>query len=290
MDLALKVSTFPRTGIPQTVHCGDPRSVQNPGYRGQQEVDVTRRQEDALAADRLWAEYARTHDPRTRERLIHQFERLAYSLANRFLNCGAEAEDLFQVALLGLVKAVDRFDPGTRHRFSTFATPTIIGELRRYFRDYMCSVHVSRGTRELARQVSRVTQQMAEELLRAPTGSELAARLNVSEERVSDVLQLPNVDHPLSLDGELATDGERSSPVVDSLGREDHALASAAVRVSVAEAFAHLTVPLREIMSMRYVEGLSQRETARCKGFSQMRVSRMERRALDLLRTYLAVH
>src|SRR6476619_5496893 len=107
---------------------------------------MTRQQEDTLTADRLWSEYARTHRPETRTQIIEQFSRLAFSMANRFARRGAENEDLFQVAMMGLVKAVDRFDPSTHHRFSTFATPTILGELRRYFRDHAWSVHVPRGT------------------------------------------------------------------------------------------------------------------------------------------------
>lgn len=251
---------------------------------------MTRQQEDTLTADRLWAEYARTHSPRTREQLIHQFERLAYSIANRFARRGAENEDLFQVAMLGLVKAVDRFDPTTHHRFSTFATPTILGELRRYFRDHMWSVHVTRGTQELAQQVTRSTRELTERLGRTPTPAELAECLGVTEARINEVQALPQAHRPLSLDGEIETDGERASVLENCLGKEDRQLTSAVDRVSVTAALGNLAEPLREIISMRYLQDLSQREVARRMGVSQMRVSRMERRALGQLRAHFAVH
>lgn len=251
---------------------------------------MTRQQEDTLTADRLWADYARTRNPHTREALVHQFERLAFSIANRFARRGEENEDLFQVAMMGLVKAVDRFDPETHHRFTTFATPTILGELRRYFRDHMWSVHVTRGTQELAQQVSKTSRHLTEELGRTPTAAELAERLSVTEQRINDVLQLPNAHRPLSLDGEFETDSDRASVLENCLGREDRQLNSAVDRVSVTQALRGLAEPLREVIRLRYLEDLSQREVARRLGLSQMRVSRMERRALGMLRAHFAVH
>lgn len=251
---------------------------------------MTRQQEDTLTADRLWAEYARTHNPRTRDALVHQFERLAFSIANRFARRGEDNDDLFQVAMLGLVKAVDRFDPATHHRFTTFATPTILGELRRYFRDHRWGVHVTRGTQELAQQVGRATRELTEALGRTPTAAELARRLDVPEQRINEVLQLPNAHHPLSLDGEFETDGDGVAVLEHCLGREDRALTSAVDRVSVTEALRGLAEPLREVLRLRYLEDLSQREVARRLGMSQMRVSRMEHRALQLLRAQFAVH
>lgn len=106
---------------------------------------MTAQQLDSQTANRLWADYACTRNPRTREAIVHQFERLAYSVANHFVRRGTEADDLFQVAKVGLVKAVDRFDPRTGYRFSTFAKPMILGEIKRYFRDQSRPIHVPRG-------------------------------------------------------------------------------------------------------------------------------------------------
>ena len=110
--------------------------------------------EDTQVANQLWASYAQNPTPQTRDQIVMQFERLAYSIANRYTRRGVQNEDLFQVARMGLVKAVDRFDPSTQHRFTTFATPTITGEIKRYFRDHSWNVHVPRGMQELAQKSS----------------------------------------------------------------------------------------------------------------------------------------
>jgi RNA polymerase sigma-B factor len=246
---------------------------------------------DSRVADRLWADYARTHDPRTRDAIVHQFERLAYSIANRFVKRGVENEDLFQVAMIGLVKAVDRFDPNTHYRFSTFAVPTIMGEIKRYFRDHSRPVHVPRGMQELAQQVQRANTEMTERLGRCPTTRELAARLEISEERVEQALAVEEANHPLSLDGEIERgDADRTSVLEGCLGSEDAGLVDTEYRVSVHQALRHLSEPVRQVIQMRYLNELSQREVARRLGLSQMQVSRIEKRALSQLREEFAIH
>jgi RNA polymerase sigma-B factor len=241
--------------------------------------------DDTRTADRLWADYARTHDPRTREAIIHQFERLAYSIANRFTQRGVESEDLFQVALMGLVKAVDRFDPTTHYRFSTFATPTILGELRRYFRDHSWNVHVPRGLQEFSQQVNKARRQTTERLGRAPTNAELARALSATEEQVVEAVGLEEANRPVSLDGAVeASESGRSTVLEECLGRIDPELRNSETRVSVRQAIGHLPSAHRDLIRMRYLEGLSQREVARQLGMSQMQVSRQERRAMDELR------
>ncbi len=249
------------------------------------------RMEESRIADRLWADYARTGDPHTREAIIHQFERLAYSIANRFTRKGTESDDLFQVALVGLVKAVDRFDPSTRYRFSTFATPTILGELRRYFRDHSWSVHVPRGMQEFAQQTQRARRELTETLGRSPTTMELAGRLGATEERVLEALSLEEVNRPLSLDGEFEQgDSQRPALLEQCLGQEDAALDTVERQVSMSQALSHLGAPLREVLQLRYVQGLSQREVARRKGLTQMQVSRLEKRAMAEMRAQFGVH
>jgi RNA polymerase sigma-B factor len=251
---------------------------------------MSRQGEDSRAADALWAQYARTHDPHTREALVHQFERLAYSIANRFARPGTENEDLEQVALLGLVKAVDRFDPSTRYRFATFAAPTIVGEIRRYFRDQSWNVHVPRGLQETAQQVNRAQRHLTECLGRLPTAADIAAHLELPEERVLEALALRQTRHVLSLDTELETrDSDR--PAMDrSLGVEDPRLANAADRMGVRQAIRHLSQPLQRIIRLRYLCDMSQRQVARELGLSPMQVSRMEKRALSELRKQLALN
>lgn len=252
---------------------------------------MTCREEDTRTANRLWADYAQTHSPRVREALVHQFERLAYSIANRFVKDGGQNEDLFQVALMGLVKAVDRFDPSTNHCFSTFATPTIVGEIKRYFRDHSWNVHVPRGMQELSQKVRRASRELADRLGRTPTALELAARLEVSEEKVEQALALEDANRPLSLDGEIDTvDSDRPSVLEQCLGTEDRALTEAENRLSVNQALRGLSEPLRTVIQMRYLNELSQRECGRRLGLSQMQVNRLEKKALEHLRRQFAVH
>lgn len=249
-------------------------------------------QVDVRAADRLWADYARTRDPRTREALVHQFERLAYSIANRYARHVADDEDLFQVARMGLVKAVDRFDPGTRFRFTTFATPTILGEIKRYFRDHSRPVHVPRGVQELAVQVERASRELNRQLGRNPVPEELARFLGVAEERVVEAQAMEEVCRTLSLDAEMDTgdSSEQSASLAARLGADDAGLRNAEQRVSLGQALRHLAEPLRNIIQLRYLAELSQREVARRLGLSQMQVSRLEKRALGQLRSHFAVN
>lgn len=252
---------------------------------------MTSRQDDTRIANQLWAEYARTHDPRTRDAIVLQFQRLAFSIANRFSKRGLDNEDLVQVAMIGLVKAVDRFDPTTQHRFSTFATPTILGELKRHFRDHGWNVHVPRGMQELALQVDRTRREMTERLGRQPSAAELAARLEVSEERIQRVLGLEETQHLLSLDGVMAAaDSDRATSLEQCLGDEDPRMGETECRVSVRQALHRLPESLRYVIEQRYLFEKSQREVARGMGLSQMQVARLERRALQQLRLQFAVH
>jgi RNA polymerase sigma-B factor len=253
---------------------------------------MTQQETDTRIADRLWADYARTKDPRTREALVHQFERLAYSIANRFARRGADDEDLFQVARMGLVKAVDRFDPSTRYRFTTFATPTILGEIRRYFRDHSRAVHVPRGIQELATRVDRATRELTRSLGRNPTSAEIASFLEVTEERVIEASAMDEACRVLTLDGEVegAEAGERGGTLEQLLGTDDANLARVEHRVCVRQLLEHLSEPLRHIVKLRYLAELSQREVARRLGLSQMQVSRMEKRALRELRGQMSIN
>jgi len=253
---------------------------------------MTPQETDTRVADRLWADYARTHDPRTREALIHQFERLAYSIANRFAQRGVESDDLCQVARLGLVKAVDRFDPSTSYRFSTFATPTILGEIKRYFRDHSRPLHVPRGIQELASEVERCSRNLTQHLHRVPSPTEIADALGVTEERVLQALALEEVSRPMSLEAESGSGkaGEALRPVEQRVGSDDAGLRRAEHQVCVQQVLRQLSEPLQCVIRLRYLAELSQREVARRLGLSQMQVSRMEKRALNQLRGQVAVN
>lgn len=250
---------------------------------------MTQRETDIRQADLLWADYARNRDPRTRDALVQQFERLAYSIANRFVRPGTDSEDLFQVARIGLVKAVDRFDPRTRNRFSTFATPTITGELMRYFRDQSRPVHVPRGMQELATRATRAQRALTARLGRPAAAGEVAAELELPEAQVVEALALEETIRPLSLEASSEMD-EHSGDLLQYLGADDAGLNRAEMRVGVQQALRHLSEPLRQVIQLRYLAELSQRAVAQQLGLSQMQVSRLERRALGELRSQFAVH
>ncbi len=244
---------------------------------------------DRHLADRLWAQYARTRDPRTREAIIRQFEPLAYSLAGRFGGRGLEDEDLRQVALVGLIKAVDRFDPHSGNRFTTYAVPTIAGEIRRHFRDHAWRFHVPRRLQEHVQRMDMATRKLTERLGRLPRLEEIAAHLNVDEAELRDVLVLRDSDRVLSLDREeyLSSAG-RICVLEDVLGGLDERLEARESAISVRQVLPKLQPEYRLVIEMRYFQQMTQREVAEQLGVSQMQVCRLERRALAQLRLHLA--
>jgi RNA polymerase sigma-B factor len=249
-------------------------------------MQVVSQSPDSQRADRLWEQYGRTHDPEVRAAIIEQFRPLARSLARRFSRAGTAGDDLSQVAMLGLVKAVDRFDPEAHVRFSSFAKPTILGELRHHMRSNGWYLHVPRGMQELSQHVRRAELQLTERLAREPTPAELATRLEVAEEKVLEALALRETSEPASLDRvSEALDG--SPALSQCLGTEDPALQEAEDRIGVDQALAHVPSPMRRVIRMRYMEQLSQREVARQLGLTPMRVCRLEKRGLNVLRQEL---
>jgi RNA polymerase sigma-B factor len=220
-------------------------------------------------------------NPRARAALIEEFVPLARSLAWRFRTSRASHEDLVQVACLGLVKAVDRFDPERGLRFSSFAVPTIQGELRRYLRDRTWRLHVPRRLQELIVALGPVTETLSSELQRSPTVGELAKRMRVSPEEILDARQAATSQFDHSLDAP-ARDGSRES-VVESLGGEDRELARADRGIVLEGWLAELPDREREILRLRFEEDLTQRQIAGRFGISEMHVSRLLRRSIKQL-------
>jgi RNA polymerase sigma-B factor len=221
-------------------------------------------------------------DPRERAALIEELMPLARSLAWRFRTSKVPLEDLVQVACLGLVKAVDRFNPERGLRFSSFAVPTIQGELRRYLRDRTWRLHVPRALQELIVALGPVTDAMSGELQRSPTVAELATRLRVSPEAILDARQAGYSQFDHSLDVRAHEDGRES--LADTLGEEDRELAGADRGITLQAWLAELPEREREILRRRFEEDLTQREIAEQFGISQMHVSRLLRRSLERLR------
>jgi RNA polymerase sigma-B factor len=238
---------------------------------------------ESLGSDELFLHCHRHHDPRARDELVRRFLPLARKLARRYAGAREPIDDLIQVASLGLVKAVDRFDPTREIAFSSFAVPTIAGELKRYFRDLGWSVHVPRGAQEMALKVEQARQQMASRSGRSPSVNELAQYLEWSVEDVLDALEAGSAHHSVSLDAPT-DDGEGEvGSLAQSLGEDDERLESIEDRVTIATATRKLPARERKVLYLRFVEDLTQTQIADLIGVSQMQVSRILRRAVAQL-------
>jgi RNA polymerase sigma-B factor len=231
----------------------------------------------------LLERYSRSRDPYTRGVLVERFMPLARSLARRYECRGEPLDDLVQVASLGLVKAIDRFDPGRGHAFSSFAVPTIVGEVKRHLRDHTWLVRPPRGLQELALQIDRAARELAQELDRQPTVRELAATLCIDEEHVVEALQARSARSALSLDAQ-SYDPDGGTMLQDRIGGDDDGFELAEARATLAGMLAMLPATQREILRMRFGEDMTQSEIGGELGISQMQVSRLLRAAIARLR------
>jgi RNA polymerase sigma-B factor len=228
----------------------------------------------------LFVRWQQHGDRAARDELVRRFLPLARKLARRYTGAREPFDDLLQVASLGLVKAVDRYDMDRGTAFSSFAVPTILGELKRYFRDLGWAVHVPRGAQELAVKVEEAQQRLSARGAHAPTVLELAQYLEIEIADVLDALETARAHHASSLDAPH-DDGEgESGSVVDSFGNEDPDLLRADDRVTVGEAARQLSQREREVLELRFVEDLTQTQIAERVGVSQMQISRILRRAI----------
>ncbi|WP_166659214.1 SigB/SigF/SigG family RNA polymerase sigma factor [Labedaea rhizosphaerae] len=218
-----------------------------------------------------------------RERLVTEHLPVAEHIARRFSRHGAPEDDVVQVARIGLIKAVDRFDPSLGHDFMSFAVPTVMGEVRRHFRDTGWSVRVPRRLKELALTVNAASTELAQVLGRAPTPSELASHLGVPKEEVFEALEATGAHHASSLDREL-TDRPDAPSLADTLGEEDPELADAEARETVYPLLRSLPERERRIVVLRFFGNLTQSQIAQRVGLSQMHVSRLLSQSLDRLR------
>lgn len=230
-----------------------------------------------------FGEYRRTGDRRVRNELIEQHMGLAEHLARRYRNRGQAADDLNQVALVGLVKAVDRFDPDRGLAFTTFATPTILGELKRHFRDRGWTVHVPRQVQEQILLVTRSLQDLSQRLGRSPTVAETARAAGLTEEKVLEAMEASRVLAVRSLDAPV-TGVEDSGTVAEHLGTEEPGHEAVEHRMLVESLVDVLAPREREIVRLRFYEGLSQSQIGERLGISQMHVSRLLARTLARLR------
>lgn len=232
---------------------------------------------------RLWDAFVNRGDWGARERLVRHHLPFARGLAMRYRMGNEPVDDLIQVASLGLVNAVDRFDPARGIPFKGFATPTILGELKRHFRDRAWTIRVPRGLHDLIPLVERAISRLQVELQRSPSVTEIAAHLEMEPSLVLEALGADRNRSPLSLDRPLG-EGEDESPAGEWVGNLDEGYEKVEDRIVLDRVLPELSGEERELLRLRFIEDLTQGEIAERLGCSQMQVSRLLRRALDGIR------
>ena len=233
----------------------------------------------------LFRRLQETGDPAIREELARLHLPLVEYLAKRFKDRGEPLDDLIQVGSVGLLKAIDRFDLDRGVEFSTYATPTIVGELKRYFRDKGWAVRVPRRLQELSLRLNKVVAQLIQDLGRSPTVSEIARAAEVSEEEVLEALESGQAYSTTSLDAPAGGEEEDTPQRLDRMGENDIALDNLEYFASLAPLIEQLPEREREILYLRFFKGMTQSKIAEHVGISQMHVSRLLSRILAFLRS-----
>ena len=223
-------------------------------------------------------------DRHARDQLITMYLPLVRSLARRYSSRGEHFDDLVQVGSIGLIKAIDRFDLSRGVELTTYATPNIIGEIKRYFRDKGWSVRVPRGLQELNIRLNKVIDELVPKLQRSPTINEIAAAAGATPEEVLEALETSQAYNSVSLQASPNGEGDDETGLIDYMGTEEEAYDTMEDRTMLAPGFAKLDARERYILHLRFFEGLTQSQIAARVGISQMHVSRLIRRALEKLR------
>ena len=236
----------------------------------------------------LLVRYHREGDLAAREELVERFLPLARDLALRYTYTDELFDDLLQVASLGLIKAIDRFEPGRGTKFTSYAAPTILGELKRHFRDKGWALHVPRDLQERTLAVTRETETLSKSLGRSPKVSEVANSLGCSVEAVLEAQEASASYEAASLDAPTSREDDEAAPLIDLLGGEDVAYELVESRDAIASTWKALPDVERKVVELRFMHDLTQREIGDQIGYSQMHVSRLLRRALNRLETAAA--
>lgn len=228
----------------------------------------------------LFRRYKEEGDVEAREKLVMSHMNLVRFLANKFKNRGEPLDDLIQVGYLGLLKAIDRFDPSRGLEFTTYATPTIMGEIKRHFRDKGWSVRVPRRLQELSAKVNQATDVLTTELQRSPKIEEIAEYLDASVDEVLEAMESSSAYSSVSLEGTGNNDNDDAPSVLDRYATEDSALNFTDDRLIIEEALKGFSPREREVIDLRFLQGMTQIEIAEQLGISQVQVSRLLRRTL----------
>jgi RNA polymerase sigma-B factor len=232
----------------------------------------------------LLRRYHEEGDLKARKQLIEQYMSLVRSLARRYSYRGEQLDDLIQIGAIGLIKAIDRFDLSRGVELTTYATPNIIGEIKRHFRDRGWAVRVPRGLQELNVQLSKLIEQMSVELGRSPTIAELAEAASVDEEAVLEAIESGRAYSSLSLSSGGSNEEGEELDLLESLGDIEHEYEVSEDRAVLAPGFKALDPRERMILHLRFFAGLTQSQIAEQIGISQMHVSRLIRRAVEKMR------
>jgi RNA polymerase sigma-B factor len=222
-----------------------------------------------------------------RDELVKLHLPLVEHFARRFLNRGEPFDDLLQVGTIGLIKAIDRFDTERGVEFSTYATPTIVGEIKRHFRDRGWAIRVPRRLQELRISITAATADLTQELGRSPTVSELAGKIGVSDEAILEGLESSNAYSTLSLDAPDSGGDDSALSMIDVIGGDDEALEHVENRETIKPLLEQLDPREKHILTLRFFRGMTQSQIAAEIGISQMHVSRLLTRTLERLRTSL---
>jgi RNA polymerase sigma-B factor len=248
--------------------------------------DPPLRSSDRSSEDRaLFERYLDKRDPVDRELLVERFLPLARQLARRYQRAEEPFDDLFQVACLGLVKAIDRFDLTRDVAFSSYAVPTILGEIKRYFRDRTWSVRVPRDLQELALRVDRKVSELSTDLRRQPTVHEIAEAAGIDEEDVLEALEASGAYRATSLSTPRGNEDEAGETLGDTVGTAEEGFGLAETRATLEQLMRAVTPREREVLRLRFEEDLTQAEIGERIGVSQMQVSRIIRQSIARLRT-----
>jgi RNA polymerase sigma-B factor len=232
----------------------------------------------------LFARLTAGDDPRARDVLVRRFLPLARTLALRYQRSHEPIDDVLQVASLGLIKAIDGYDARRETAFASYAIPTILGEIKRYFRDRTWAVRVPGQVQELVLRVERAVQDLTEELRRQPTVAEIVVAVGASEDDVSEALEARGAYHALSLDEPRADADENVATLGDSIGVDDHGFGHVEGRATFAAMLGGVTAREREVLRMRFEHDMAQADIGAAIGVSQMHVSRIIRQAIARLR------
>lgn len=240
--------------------------------------------EHFTAEAELWERFVQDRDPAIREELVQRHITFAKRLALRYRGASESFDDLLQVASLGLLNAIDRFDPERGIPFTAFASPTILGELKRHFRDRVWTVRVPRGLHDQMAQVDKAVAELTEKLQRSPSVGEIAERLELEQTDVLEVMEASHNRRPLSLDRPAGGDDPDEATPADWIGNEDAGYELVEGRVALDAALPYLDERERLVLRLRFAEDMTQSQIAEQIGHSQMHVSRILRRALTRIR------